>query len=556
MRSKHIDIQTYSKTLEPDIRLPDVLDCFEDEILIVNSEYRVLFANAMVLSKYPKAGSQLGKYCYGVLQNRNKPCSSPSWECPLRQVLQSSQRTTIIHNIPVHGNDTYLKITAYPLHDSDGNTYAMVEMRRDVTAERALEANILRRHHQLLALSHISSTVSGLRDLDAILRITLDNVLDLFDGTIGGILLLDEKSKTLYYRAYSGLSPNYAENMRMRVGEGIAGHVAQTGQSVLVDDISKDSHAVHSDLVSAEGIKGFVSIPLKSKEKVVGVMNIISHLAERFGADDISLLNSIGDYLGTTIEQAKLYERLARVGERYKTLLRHSLTAQEQERKRIARELHDETAQALTSMTLSLQAIIITAEMRDFGDAIFIEKLKKIHGNAVHAGNEVVRIMKELRPSLLDELGLPAAIHRYAMDKLQDQGIDVTDEFVGTDQRFRPEVEVELYRFAQGAIGNILEHSKAKNAYIQLECNDTECVLTIQDDGKGFDISKLTRVEPSGRGAGLFTMRERTSLLGGAGYVESKPGKGTKITAKIPLTTDVEELTREAIDEADKSADS
>ncbi|MFC2033218.1 GAF domain-containing protein [Chloroflexota bacterium] len=556
MRSKHIDIPTYSKTLKPDVRLPDVLNCFEDEILIVDSEYRVLFANTTVLSKYPKAGSRLGKFCYGVLQNRNKPCSSASWECPLRQVLRSSQRTTVIDNIPVRGNDTYLKITAYPLHDSDGIAYAMVEMRRDVTAERALEANILRRHHQLLALSHISSTVSGLRDLDAILRITLDNVLDLFDGTIGGILLLDEKSKTLYYRTYSGLSPQYAENMRMKMGEGIAGHVAQTGQSVLVDDVSKDPRAVRSDLVSAEGIKGFVSIPLKSKEKVVGVMNIISHLAERFGADDISLLNSIGDYLGTTIEQAKLYERLARVGERYKTLLRHSLTAQEQERKRIARDLHDETAQALTSMTLSLQAIIITAEMRDFGDAIFIEKLKKIHSNAVHAGNEVVRIMKELRPSLLDELGLPAAIHRYAMDKLQDQGIDVTDEFVGTDQRFRPEVEVELYRFAQGAIGNILEHSKAKNAYIQLECNDTECVLTIQDDGKGFDISKLTRVEPGGRGAGLFTMRERTSLLGGAGYVESKPGKGTKITAKIPLTTDVEKLTREAIDADDKSADS
>ena len=278
-------------------------------------------------------------------------------------------------------------------------------------------------------------------------------------------------------------------------------------------------------------------------------MNIFSQVAGRFGADDVSLLNSIGDYLGTTIEQAKLYERLARVGERYRDLLRHSLTAQEQERKRIASELHDETAQSLTSLTLSLQAIIGMAEMKGYDDPEFLEKLRKTHAHAVHAGNEIVRLMKELRPTLLDELGMAAAIHRYAKDSLQNQGIGVSAEFTGTDQRFPSEVEVTLFRIAQGAIGNILEHSKAKNASIKLDCNDRECVLTIEDDGKGFNVSKLTRVERSGRGAGLFTMRERTSQLGGEGYVESSPGKGTRITAKVPLKRDV-------TDEEDKSADS
>jgi len=389
---------------------------------------------------------------------------------------------------------------------------AVVELRRDVTAERELESQILRRHYQLSTLSRISSVVTGLQDLDTILRNALDSVLELINADIGGILLWYEETKTLRYRMYHGLSPSYAEGVQLSPGEGIAGRV---------------------------GIRGFISIPLKSKAKVIGVMNVASHAVGRFGADDVSLLSSIGDYLGTAIEQASLYARLERARERYQALLRYALTAQEDERKRIARELHDETSQAITSLTLSLQAIMAMAEMKGIGDAEFINKVKTTQSFAVHAGYEIVRLMKELRPTLLDELGLAVAIHRYAKDSLQAQGINVSAEFSGMEERLPPEIEVTLYRVAQGLIGNILEHSGAKNVLIKLERNANECILRIEDDGKGFDVSKLTRVEPSGRGAGLFTMRERMSLLGGTGVVESKPGRGTRAIAKVPLVKDV-----------------
>ncbi|MFC2066748.1 GAF domain-containing protein [Chloroflexota bacterium] len=539
------------------ISLQNIVDGVEDELLVIDSDYRIRFANSAARGRYSQAeDSLIGHLCFKALHGRNNPCSVPLWNCPLKEVMRSSRASTNIHPVRAPGADTYLKITTYPLQDNHGQTKAVIELRRDVTAERELETQILRRHHQLLALSRISSAVSGLRDLDTTLRIALDNVLEIIDSAVGGILLLDVKTRTLYYRVQHGLSAGYTENRRIALGEGIAGRVAQTGESILLEDVSKDPRSARPDLVSAEGIKGFVSIPLKTKHKVVGVMNIFSHVAGHFGADDVYLLNSIGDYLGTTIEQAKLYEHLARVGERYRVLLQHALTAQEQERKRIARELHDETAQSLTSLTLSLQAIIGMAEMKGFNDADFIEKLQKTHSYAVHAGNEIVRLMKELRPTLLDELGLPAAIHRYAKDNLQAQGINVSAEFTGTEQRFPPEVEVTLFRIAQGGIGNILEHSGAANVSIKLECNTSECVLTIKDDGKGFDVSKLTRVDPRGRGAGLFTMRERTSLLGGSGYVESKPGQGTKITARVPLVANVEDLVKDAIDEENKSTDS
>lgn len=321
----------------------------------------------------------------------------------------------------------------------------------------------------------------------------------------------------------------------MSLGEGIAGRVAQTGEAILLEDISSDARVARPDLVSAEGIKAFVSIPLKAKDKVMGVMNIASHEVGHFGIDDVSLLNSIGDYLGSAIEQVSLYERLARAGERYRTLLQHALTAQEQERKRIARELHDETSQSLTSLTLSLQALIQMAEMRGIGDAEFMARLKTTHSNAVHAGKEIVRLMKELRPTLLDELGLPAAIHRYAKDSLEAHGINLSTKFSGLTERLPTEVEVTFFRIAQGLIGNILEHSGASNVSVELACTGGGCVLRIEDDGKGFDVSKLTRVDTSGRGAGVFTMKERARLVGGQCRIDSRPGQGTRVTVNIPL---------------------
>lgn len=535
----------------------EMMDAVEDELLVIDGEYRIRFANATACAGFRKdVKSLVGLCCYEVIQGRDRPCSSPLWSCPLREVMRSGRPVTAIQPLHITGVDRYVKITAFPIHGEGENIQAIVELRRDVSAERELETQVLRRHHQLLALSHISNAVSGQRDLDTILKLALEDVTDLFPGAVGGILLMDEKTGTLCYRVQHGLSASYTQNRRISLGEGIAGSVAESGQSVLVEDVSKDPRAARPDLVNAEGVKGFISIPLKTGNRVVGVMNIFSHIAGRFGADDVSLLNSIGGYLGTMIEQTRLNERLARIGERYQALLRYSLSAQEQERKRIARELHDETAQSLTSLALSLQALIGLAEIKGFTAPDFMENLKKTHAYTVHAGKEIVKLMKELRPTLLDELGLPAAIHRYAKDTLQSHGVNMTAEFVGTSRRFPPEVEVSLFRLAQGAIGNIVEHSEAKNASIKLVCDQNECRLTIEDDGKGFDVSKLKSVDASGRGAGLFIMRERTSLLGGTGYVESAPGKGTKVIAKVPLERNAEDLGKDVVSEEDKSIDS
>jgi signal transduction histidine kinase len=394
-------------------------------------------------------------------------------------------------------------------------------------------------YHDVVALSRVSAAISGLHELDAILRIGLDNVLNIMNGTVGGIMLLDEPGQTLSYRVHHGLSDKYAEEMRLKLGEGIAGKVAQSGRAVLLEDISSEPDAARMDLISSEGLRAFLSVPLRAKDNVLGVMNVASYEPHRFSKEDVYLLHSIGDQLGIAIEQAILTERLRKARERLRKLARQNLVAEEEERRRIARELHDETSQSLSGIALQLEALIEVSAKSGSQDPQFIAGLKKVQSLTVQVHKEVSRVIANLHPTVLETLGLVAAVRQHVKNTLQPLNVDVTVEVKGTERRFAADVETAVFRVVQGTIGNIIKHSKAKNASILLVYEPNEFSLNIRDDGQGFDVSKLTDVEESGRGRGLFSMRERIGFLGGTSGVESRVGAGTTVWAKIPIGQDI-----------------
>jgi signal transduction histidine kinase len=391
----------------------------------------------------------------------------------------------------------------------------------------------------LVASSRVSAAISGLHELDAILRIGLDNVLSLMNGTVGGIMLLDEPSQTLVYRVYHGLSDKYAEEVHLKLGEGIAGKVAQTGRAVLLEDISSEPNAAWIDLIRLEGLRAFISVPLRAKDNVLGVMNVASHTPHRFTKEDMHLLHSIGDQLGTAIEQARLNERLRKARERLRKLARQNLVAEEEERRRIARELHDETSQSLSGIALQLEALIEMSAKSGNQDAKFIAGLKKVQSLTVQVHKEVSRLISNLHPAVLDTLGLVAAVRQYANSRLQPLNINVLIEVRGTERRLPLDVETAIFRCVQVDVGNIVQHSKAKNASIILDYQKDELTLIVTDDGQGFDVSEINDVEESGRGRGLFSMRERIGFLGGTSGIESKIGAGTTVWAKVPIGQDI-----------------
>ncbi len=426
-------------------------------------------------------------------------------------------------------------------HQTNSNIEkSLTEQNNDIPESNEMRNQATRQQHELLALSRVSAALSGLWDLDAILKVALDNVLKIMNGTIGGILLLNEQTQTLSYRVHQGLSDKYIKEIKTNMGEGITGQVAESGKAILLEDISADPRTSYPELVSTEGLKAFISVPLRSKDKVLGVINIASRTPRSFTTNDMHLLHSIGDQLGVAIDQARLYERLRRARERLRRLARQNLAAEEEERRRIARELHDETSQSLSGLALQLQALLDMAEMAGNLDENFVSTLKKVQALTVQVHNEVSRLIADLRPALLDTLGLVPAVRQHAETRLHPSNIEVTVEVKGKERRLLSEVEAALFRFIQGAVGNIAQHSKAKNATIILEYRDNELFLSINDDGQGFNVSEITDIDESGRGRGLFSMRERIGYLGGTSGMESRLGAGTTVWARVPIGQDIE----------------
>ena len=387
----------------------------------------------------------------------------------------------------------------------------------------------------LLALSRVSAAISGLGNLEAILKIGLDTTLQVINGSVGGIMLVREEDGLLCYRVTRGLSERYAREMCMKPGEGIAGKVVQEGKALLVDDISADPGAARADLINLEGLKAFASVPLKAREKVLGVMNCASRKPRHYTQEDIHLLQSIGDQLGTAIEQARLYKTLRQGRENYRHLTRQVIMAQEAERKKISRDLHDGTSQTLAGLALNLQALLQMAENIGIQDRRFKEMLQRSHDLTVQVHREVSRLIANLRPIQIDTLGLVPAIRQHAQSTLVPLGMGVHFDMEPVQKRFLPEEELGLFRWVQGAIGNVARHSRAQHVSVSLKHQDGMMILKISDDGIGFDVSVLSRNSEEGRSYGLLNMKERITLVGGTCSVESDPGRGTVVTARVPL---------------------
>lgn len=251
----------------------------------------------------------------------------------------------------------------------------------------------------------------------------------------------------------------------------------------------------------------------------------LSQRVEVTGSDEASRLAAAFNVMTETLEEKE--------GERTR-LLGKVISAQEEERRRIARELHDEAGQALTSLMLGLRHL----EEHSDGEPARRKaaELRSLTGDTLDRMHDLAL---ELRPTALDDLGLVAALEGYVKDYAAKHGLKV-DFHAGSLKggRLPPQEETTLYRIAQEALTNVVKHADASNVSILLEQRNSTAVLIVEDDGRGFDLKAVTQGSDRARRLGLLGMEERASLIGGRLTIESHPGGGTAVFVEIPIAGD------------------
>ena len=272
--------------------------------------------------------------------------------------------------------------------------------------------------------------------------------------------------------------------------------------------------------------------PLKVGGQVAGRLWAIDQTPRSFSREDQEFAMMMGNQLALALENAHLYEDVRRLAARRAQLLRRVISSQDERCQRISRDLHDEISQSLVALALDMEAQLV----RDAGvSEASAARLEKFHQRLLDILQEINRIILDLRPTLLEDLGLLPALEWLAHQRLETAGVQVRVDSRPPHLRLPKHLEISLYRIGQEAINNIAKHAQATTVRIELARMGDEISLTVQDDGRGFDLDDVLANADDRIGLGIFGMKERARLIGGRFAIQSQPGHGAQISVIVPL---------------------
>lgn len=316
--------------------------------------------------------------------------------------------------------------------------------------------------------------------------------------------------------------------IRLAEGEGLAGWVAQHRQAVVIQrDKWSDPRYKYIPELGGDHYTSLVSVPVVSgRGGLVGVLNLHTVDEHEFGREELEFIAATAALVGTSLDNANLLGRLRRKEAELAALIASTLDAQEAERRRVARELHDGVTQILVGLKFRIHASL---------DAEPEEAKKSLRTSVElvdHALEESRRAIRDLRPPALDDLGLIAGLEELAvrLQETTDLAVEIRCE---DDLHFDGPTRVALYRIAQEALNNAAKYSKASLISITLLADSESFTMMIEDDGIGFDLEKALAIR-DGATYGLVGMRERAEMAGGMLRIASTPGKGARIDVRLP----------------------
>jgi len=404
---------------------------------------------------------------------------------------------------------------------------------KDITRRKEIEELVRKRNRELSILNSIAVAINHDMGLDNLLQVTLGRVLNVLTLSQGGVFLIDRTDKKTILGAVTGLP------------------CVEKGQSVelIFKDLLLNEYLIEGTpkllpealfpCFQASYKCNYENTPLSlscyliiSKGKPVGFFGFSIPPDKKMDYQEMHLLGSLGNYLGNAIENVKMIETIRQNRHDLQRLTEKLFQTQEDERRRLARELHDEAGQSLTAVKLGLDNL----EQKIPGNNpavrdILIDTRKML----VRTSSEIRRLAYHLHPTLLTDLGLEPALKLYFKDIEKHSGIKIEFHMVGFDGRLEKELETSLYRFSQETMTNTLKHSQAEIFKLKIIKSFPKLIFIAEDDGIGFDENDTCKDK---RSLGLLGMRERAQHLGGTFLVRGRPGQGARIRIEIQMAAD------------------
>jgi signal transduction histidine kinase len=336
--------------------------------------------------------------------------------------------------------------------------------------------------------------------------------------------LVAEDGRSLRLSSYAGIDDAVARSLgTLEFGQAICGTVALTRERYIAEAVQTSAEPLVA-LAKALGVSTYACHPLIAGERLIGTLSFGSRSRDRFTAVELQLMQTVATFAAVAIDRATATQRHRRA----QMLL---TSAQEEERRRIARELHDEMAQRLTGMSLELKSL----EYLVTGSREVSAKLQALQRLFDDIGRDVHRIARELRPTALDDLGLALALSTHVEEWSQRCGLTVDLHISGLERRAPAAVETAVYRIVQEALTNVVKHAHATRVSVIVSAFDHHLQVIVEDDGVGFDVDAASASVLSAEARlGLAGMEERAALLGGSVSIESAPGRGTSVFVRIP----------------------
>jgi PAS domain S-box-containing protein len=510
-----------------------LLDRVADGFVTIDRSWRYTYFNrsaARMLGR--RAEDMIGAHVWTEF-----PAAADAFKAVLEDALASQQQLFVEDYIAAW--DRWFEIRVYPSEAGLSVFFSDVSERKRAEAERArlLESETRARGEaeaalaRLRAIQAITDSALVQLSLDELLHELLSRLRQVLRADRASLALVDEEGTSLFTRAIDGYPFDAVAAVRVPIGKAVTGRVAAEDRALIVSDYST------VDLTGVEGMppadaipptNAVAGAPLHIGKRVIGVVTVATNLPRRFTEEDLELLMLVADRVAPAIERARLVEATQAAHERLGALSGRLLRAQEEERRRVAGELHDELGQVLTAVKINLESLrrlpAGSPASPLLGDAI---------SSVDQAMQKVRDIALDLRPSVLDDLGLPAAL-RWYLDRLARDAQVEAQLSIDAVPHLGSELETACFRVAQEALTNIARHSRARHVWLDLHLLAEDLELRVRDDGIGFDVEAARARATAGASMGLLGMEERVTLMGGTLQLLAAPGAGVEVRARFP----------------------